>query len=466
MKWLILGGSMICWLMLSSEPELHEYHGYYLKLRRTRAVDRDQNVYFVGDTCDANKQSVYVTEKYNKEGRKLWERRSVSIFDAYEFSAVIAPDNQGNVYLACKSYLRLRDGAILGCVTTKYDTNGGQLWVVPSGTGEMEMLDPEGIAVDSNGSIYITGRGGTPDVLSVPDYLDGEPDEDSSPDNEPNIEPENKMELDIDSYWKRRFSYITSDRAIITIKYDTNGSKLWTARHRGLQNENYWPIDVAVDDEDNIYVTGGGDTGRTFKFVIIKYSEDGKQLWDVRYGGNEGSMHMPFASVVDGAGNTYVTGWSDRSPRNHQSDFVTTKYDTNGKQQWVARYQQSKRKAVTPIAIAVDHAGNVYVIGYMYVSRWQIHVAGEGSSTKAEFVTIKYNTNGRQQWLAKYEGPERHKAWIYDLRVDTQGNIYAIGAIGSDALIIKYDANGNEKFLRRLKTASELVKFLSAIPCP
>ncbi|GAJ19233.1 unnamed protein product, partial [marine sediment metagenome] len=118
------------------------------------------------------------------------------------------------------------------------------------------------------------------------------------------------------------------------------------------------------------------------------------------------------------------------------------KYDTNGNQKWVVRYQGSRRRTVTANAIAVDQAGNVCVTGYMSTSVWDTHSVGEASSIKGQFVTLKYDADGREQWIAKYTGPEGHEVWTYDLIIDTQGNIYVMGFVGSEALIIKYDATG------------------------
>jgi len=80
-----------------------------------------------------------------------------------------------------------------------------------------------------------------------------------------------------------------------------------------------------------------------------------------------------------------------------------------------------------------------------------------------KYLTIKYNNAGKELWVSKYEGPAGIDVSLYDLVVDKEDNIYVIGYIDSDALIIKYDANGDEKYVIRLKTVSEFVKFLSAL---
>ena len=73
----------------------------------------------------------------------------------------------------------------------------------------------------------------------------------------------------------------------VTIKYNTSGEVLWTAKYDG-ENDTDWPHDIYVDKFDNLYVTG-----RSFKddfdYLTLKYDTNGKGIWAVRYDHDRGS---------------------------------------------------------------------------------------------------------------------------------------------------------------------------------
>nr|MBA3726504.1 hypothetical protein [Armatimonadota bacterium] len=85
-----------------------------------------------------------------------------------------------------------------------------------------------------------------------------------------------------------------------------------------------------------------------------------------------------YALAVDAAGNVYVTGFSNGAG-GFPNDYATIKYDSNGNQLWVARYNGPGNSSDGASALAVDAAGNVYVTGTSY-----------GAGTGDDYTTIKY----------------------------------------------------------------------------
>src|SRR5438874_9524145 len=96
--------------------------------------------------------------------------------------------------------------------------------------------------------------------------------------------------------------------------------------------------------------------------------------------------------AIDAAGNVYVTGNSLGIGTGY--DYATVKYNSSGTQQWVTRYNGPANRDDYGNAIAVDSSGNVYVTGW-----------SPGSGTDYDYATIKYNSTGQQQWVARYNGP-------------------------------------------------------------
>ncbi|MCB9069082.1 MAG: SBBP repeat-containing protein [Calditrichae bacterium] len=137
---------------------------------------------------------------------------------------------------------------------------------------------------------------------------------------------------------------------------------------------------VVTDADGNIYITGS-ITKSPFGNVCntIKYNSFGTELWSVCY--DVGIYNSASAIAVDADKNVYVTGRSYNSGSDY--DFITLKYDIDGKQQWVAYYNGFENAADYATALIVDTVGNVYVTGYSQVS-----------GMNYDYATVKYNIDG------------------------------------------------------------------------
>jgi len=81
----------------------------------------------------------------------------------------------------------------------------------------------------------------------------------------------------------------------VTLKYAPNGSKLWVQRYASTNSSDDQVRALALDRDDNVYVTGTSATA--------KYNALGALEWSAPFGGR--------ALVTDSDGNAYVTGFSD-----------------------------------------------------------------------------------------------------------------------------------------------------------
>ncbi len=230
-----------------------------------------------------------------------------------------------------------------------------------------------------------------------------------------------------------------------TIKYDSAGQQQWVARYTGFQGYGDDEANaIAVDGSGNVYVTGRSmGIGTAEDYATIKYNSSGQQQWVARYNGPGNFSDTGYAIALDSSGNVYVTGESDGGGQGSNYDYATIKYNSDGQQQWVARYNGPGNDGDAAYALATDVSGNVYVTGVSI-----------GSDTGADYATIKYDSSGQQQWMARYNGPVNGDDYAQAIAVDNAANVYVTGwsrRAGSnfDYATIKYDSAGQEQWTAR-----------------
>src|SRR5512137_2998549 len=118
---------------------------------------------------------------------------------------------------------------------------------------------------------------------------------------------------------------------------------------------------VALDADGNVYVAGTYDAGvgAQADFVTIKYDTDGNRLWTVGYRGSSGGPDCARDVAVDASG-VYVFGQSYTPTGN---EYVTLKYSTYGEELWVAKYKTAENATMDAAGLELDPDGNVIVSG-------------------------------------------------------------------------------------------------------
>lgn len=366
---------------------------------KSLAVDRQGNVYVIGASVGEGTGEDYCTIKYDANGVKQWEARYNGSANNHDEPNGITVDRWGNVYVTGMAF---ENGTGRDYVTIKYNTAGVRQWLVRYSSPGEGGDRAKSIAVDDDGNVYITGEGG-------PGPADG-----------------------------------TID--IVTIKYNTNGMQQWVARYNG-RGGNEEASALVIDKTGNVYVIGASPDGYNADFTTIKYNKNGKQLWVRRYDDSVAShFNRARAVAVDRSGNVYVTGNIVNSNLADASDYLTIKYDAKGRQKWVARYNGPGNGEDLPFSIAVDDRQNVYVTGAS---------PAEPNTINYDFATIRYDKNGKEVWVQRYNGPANGDDQASCLAPDDEGNVYVTGLSKgtgtgeSDGVTIKYNAAGIEQWVER-----------------
>ncbi len=222
-----------------------------------------------------------------------------------------------------------------------------------------------------------------------------------------------------------------------TIKYAPNGDTMWVRRYNGPKNYDDHASALAVDNDGNVYVTGGSDGD----YTTIKYAPNGDALWVNPYNGPGNDFDQAYALAVDDSGNVHVTGSSVGSGT--IEDYATIKYAPNGDTLWVRRCNGLGNNYDRAVALTLDDSGNVYVSGW-----------NTGSGSSHDYTTIKYAPNGDTLWVRRYNGPGNGSDQANALALDQNGNVYVAGySFGSgsvdDYATIKYAPNGDTLWVRR-----------------
>jgi hypothetical protein len=385
------------------------------------ALDAAGNIYVTGYSQNASSNLGYVTIKYAPNGNQLWASRYDSTNYPTATPVGLVLDSSNNVIVT---------GSAL---TIKYDSNGNQLWSAGyNGTA---------LTVDSGANVYVTGFGTNFNTVKLnpmgsnlwqATYVD------VGPTISQVIFVDGNTNIYIagsDTYVYFRGGYYEQ---LAIVKYDANGNRLWVAANSiGGASVAYVQVEgAALDGMGNFYLVADFDPF-VLHYVLFKYSLIGSLVWTAYNPDSNCGSDVPHGLALDKFGNIFTTGQSCYFAPNFAYgtyNYGIYKANTNGAWIWTNTYPPIPVQPSVATSIALDPSANAYITGY-----------SPGTNGSNDIVTIKYNSNGNQVWLQRYNGPGNGNDAGNAIAVDNSGNVYVTGydtlpGGGTEIVTIKYSA--------------------------
>ena len=246
-------------------------------------------------------------------------------------------------------------------------------------------------------------------------------------------------------------------------KYDQAGNRIWI--HQLGTREKDYSKSIAVDAWGNAFIGGAtygyigpGTRGSSYDAFVAKYDAAGNFAWARQAGA--GGWDICECVTADPFGNVYVTGYTEGSlftPSLGNTDAFLAKYDPAGNILWSRQFGSSSGDWA--YCAAGDRSGNVYVTG---TTNGNLGGTNPNPMWSDAFL-VKYDSNGDQKWARQIATTSTDQG--YGVATDASGNAYVTGYTGgslggtnpqpgsADPFLIKYDADGNLVWARELGTS-------------
>ncbi len=377
-------------------------------------------VYVAGQSRGDGSGYDYAAVVYDLDGDELWSARYNGTGNGRDEITDLVVDSDGNVIVTGYSQA---SGGNPNWVTVKYDQSGDTIWLRRHNSG----AGAAGVAVDDSGNVYVTGSAGSYPYVRLntiryspngtqhwlAEYYPPAPNRVNNPHTiavDPNGCPVVAGGGTRDS----------TGHDILIIKYNpVTGESLWVARYTSPGDEGDAADVMVLDTSGNIYVTGYLHGGTDRDIITMKYSPDGTLLWLDTYDGPNNGSDAGVDIELGEDGNIYVAGNVNRASSN--DDMAIIKYNPDGETLWVRLYNYPTNRTHRAYALALDGENNVYVCGYLW------------TGTSWDYLTVKYDTDGNEQWYVRFNTYESQEDEAYDIALDDSGFVYVTGR-GKDSL--------------------------------
>ncbi|HEY3347259.1 MAG TPA: hypothetical protein VGK71_06520 [Nitrospirota bacterium] len=339
------------------------------------ALDEQGNLAVTGTAQTRDGNSDYLTVKYGPYGTNEWSGQ-------YDYSwtdigRAVAYTRSGDLIIAGSSFNmdNPRD-SYSGTYYTDYRilkvNSSNALVFEATASGYKKSNEPASVAVDEDGSIYVTGSArNAGDTMSL--------------------------------YY--------------TVKFDTEGRVIWE-RLENFDGDSHATA-VRVGKDGKVVVTGWykDSASDSFNIRTVRYTSNGEKDLDVQYN-KETDNEKAYGLAIDGDGNILVAG---ETTAENGSTALLLKYTPKGDLVFAEKYKGA-RYSNRANAVAVDKQGRAYLAGKMTTGEQQ-----------GEYILLVYAADGRLLDSKTYAFDGESSA--EDVAVDVYGNVILAGTVtGRDQL--------------------------------
>lgn len=423
-------------------------------------IDGSGNVFVAGKT-DIDPSGTtnydYCTLKYNSSGSLQWAKTYNGTGDLTDEPSSIMIDASGNIIVSGHSDIN-NDPLVdnFNIVTIAYTTSGTQSWI-QSFQGTANLDENSSVILSNDSKILVAGysenNSKQKNAIVIQYTTSGvknwEKIYDGQGDNSDNV---NAMVVDISGDYTYLAGYTynaSSEKDMSIIKINSTGDTLWTRTYSGSDNGSDEATDIKVDGSGNVFVTGFTKENTTdYDITTLKFSATGNLIWNVSYNNSSINGEDKGSKLyIDANGNVFVSGYSDGDASSLlNEDFITIKYNSSGVQQWATRYNGSGNGTDIPVGIAAQNTGKVFVSGK------------SDNGNDDDYVTICYNASGVQQWIQIYDGGNGNDRPT-DFVMDTWGNISITGrktnSTDNEIYTVQYSPTGIINWSNSFNTSND-----------
>jgi len=221
----------------------------------------------------------------------------------------------------------------------------------------------------------------------------------------------------------------------IIVRFDSGGDVVWKKNFGGTGIDRYYSVTEVSDGfvavgNSNSFGTGdleGFSKKGGFDAIAVKYDNDGNVLWKKSLGGDGWDGYFSVMALPDGfiaAGVSWVgsfgTGDWTGSKAKGTTDAVLVKYDNGGNVVWKKNFGGDGANEFTSIKAVPDGFVATGCSSSFGTGDW-VGFEGRGGN---DAIIVKYNSNGEVAWKRNFGGPGDD---VYESSTVSAGGVVAVG---------------------------------------